>query len=140
MRHQYLPTQRGGLGVHESDGSDKYSWVMKVIIAGGRNHRWSAQDRETLDRYWKSLPITEVVSGSAPGADTRGIEWAKAKGIPYTEFPANWNKHGRAAGPIRNEQMAKYADALIVFMRFAGSGTRSMIRIARRNNIPTYYE
>lgn len=111
---------------------------MKVIIAGGRNHRWSV--RETLDRYWKLLPITEVVSGAAPGVDTRAVEWAKTKGIPYKLFPADWNKHGRPAGPIRNEKMVKYADALIVFMRFAGPGTRSIIRIARRNNIPIYYE
>lgn len=57
--------------------------------------------------------ITEVVSGVAHGVDKLGERWAQAHKIPVKQFPAQWNKYGNAAGPIRNREMAEYADALI---------------------------
>jgi len=60
---------------------------------------------EILDAFRSSRGVTIILSGCAPGADTLGIEWAEAKGIQVARFPADWNTHGRAAGPIRNQQM-----------------------------------
>ena len=40
--------------------------------------------------------------------------------------------HGRAAGPIRNKEMANNADALIAFWDGQSRGTRSMINLARK--------
>jgi len=50
-------------------------------------------------------------------------------------YPADWNRHGRAAGPIRNEKMAEVSDALIAFLDGKSRGTRSMIEIARRKGL-----
>lgn len=50
--------------------------------------------------------------------------------LQLNTFPADWNKHGRAAGPIRNEEMAQYADALIAFWDGKSRGTKSMISLA----------
>jgi hypothetical protein len=77
------------------------------------------------------LEVTEIVSGKARGADTLGEQYAKEKGIPVKEFPADWNKYGKAAGPIRNEEMARYADWLIAFWHPDCKGTTNMIRIMR---------
>lgn len=57
--------------------------------------------------------VSEVVSGTARGGDQLGEKWAERRGIPIERFPADWDSHGRSAGPIRNQQMIEYADALV---------------------------
>lgn len=101
---------------------------MKTIIAGGRHYVLSEEDLRRLDKLRTELPITEVVCGMASGADSDGRAWAVASGIRVREFPANWGKFGNAAGPMRNQEMAAYADALIAFS--GGSGTADMVRKA----------
>lgn len=78
-----------------------------------------------------SFKITEVVSGAAKGIDTAGEIWCASKGLPLTRFPADWRKHGRAAGPIRNRQMAEYADALILIWDGKSRGSANMLKTAR---------
>lgn len=97
---------------------------MKAIIAGGRDYQFTADDIAWLDQIHAKHPITEVVSGGADGADACGEKWAKAKGIPIQKFEADWTRYGNSAGPIRNKEMADYADACILFP--GGRGTRSM--------------
>ena len=82
--------------------------------------------------------ITEVVCGLAKGADTWGAEWARGLNIPVKEFPADWNKYGRAAGPIRNKQMADYADAAIVFIWDNSRGSKNMIETMQKLGKPVY--
>lgn len=100
---------------------------MKTIIAGGRNFNDYRLLKEKLDYYRKDHIITEVVSGCASGADNLGMLYATDNNIPIAKFPADWDKHGRAAGPIRNRQMAKYADALIAVWDGNSRGTKNMI-------------
>lgn len=101
---------------------------MKTIIAGGRDYQLSHEDHKALNRLRESIPITEVVCGMARGADLGGHAWAKVLGIPIAEFPARWNLHGKRAGPMRNQEMAKYAEALVAFP--GGNGTADMVRQA----------
>ena len=100
-----------------------------TIIAGGRDYNITMSDEAWLD----TLPIREVVSGGASGVDAGGEAWAKKRGIPIKRFPADWKTHGRAAGPIRNRQMAEYADAVVLFP--GGRGTDSMRREAERQGL-----
>lgn len=106
---------------------------MKLIIAGGRDYKPTAGDVEFLDLLYKIFKITEVVSGGASGADAFGEQWAGERCISIKRFPADWEAHGRFAGPIRNAQMAAYADALVAFP--GGAGTRNMIKEAKANNL-----
>jgi predicted Rossmann-fold nucleotide-binding protein len=106
---------------------------MKLIIAGGRDYAMTFQDHAALSAINANLGVTEVVSGAASGADKGGEQWATAVGIPVKQFPADWNAHGRAAGPIRNGQMAEYADALAVFP--GGRGTENMIKQAKAKGL-----
>lgn len=101
---------------------------MKLIIAGGRSFKGDKIHLQWLDSIHEQHRVTEVVSGKAPGADHFGEQWAAMRNIPVTPFPADWNKHGRAAGPIRNRQMAGYADGLAAFP--GGKGTANMLRQA----------
>lgn len=75
--------------------------------------------------------ITEVLSGGARGADKLGERWAVDNDIPYELWLADWEKHGKAAGQIRNRQMAENAEALIAFWDGRSRGTKNMIDTAK---------
>lgn len=111
---------------------------MKVIIAGGRAYRLTGQDLQKLNELHESYGFTEVVSGKCPtGADRGGELWADSVGLPVRPFPADWGKHGKAAGPIRNSEMAQYADAVILFP--GGKGTESMEFLAWKHGLESLY-
>lgn len=94
--------------------------------------------------------IDQIVSGNARGVDSVAERFAKKQGIDLAIFPANWEKHGKAAGPIRNEQMADYGVLVsgsrsielrllaIPFPGAEGGGTNHMITICENKGIPTF--
>lgn len=103
---------------------------MKCIIAGCRDCTDYQHLRFALHACGFVAEITEVVSGCARGADQLGEQWAKAIGLPVTQFPAEWGVHGKSAGPIRNQEMAAYAapgGALIALWDGKSRGTANMI-------------
>lgn len=100
---------------------------MKVIIAGGRNITNYQEVLAAVNRCDFSKEITEVVSGGARGVDSLGEEYAKRTHKDLVVFPADWNQHGKRAGPIRNKQMGDYADALIAVWDGESRGTKHMI-------------
>lgn len=102
---------------------------MKTIIAGGRDIDDFALVKEAVAE--SGFEITEVVSGKAPGVDSLGEQWARENDIPVKEFPADWDTHGKQAGPMRNRQMAQYADALVAIWDGQSRGTSNMIQNAR---------
>lgn len=108
---------------------------MMVIIAGGRGVTDYALVCSAVEA--SGFEITEVVSGNAAGVDLLGERWAAENGVAVRLFPADWHKHGRAAGPIRNRQMAAYADALIAIPT-GGPGTANMIKEAKAKRLHVY--
>lgn len=106
---------------------------MKTIIAGSRD----ITDYDYVEKAIKEsgFNITEVVCRGARGVDTLGASWANTYGVPVKYFPANWDKYGRGAGPIRNKEMALYADALIALWDGISKGTGDMIQQARLVNL-----
>jgi hypothetical protein len=107
---------------------------MKTIIAGGRDYHLTDEDFHKLDQLKGT--ISEVVSGCARGVDTTGEIWANKNNIPVKKLPADWNKYGKSAGYKRNQQMAEYADAVILFP--GGKGTNHMYDIAKRKGLDIY--
>lgn len=108
--------------------------TLKLVIAGGRNF----VDYELLKRTVKrnyDLEDLEIVSGAARGADKLGERFAEENGIPVKRFPADWNGKGKAAGYIRNAEMAEYADALLAFWDGESKGTNHMINLAKKNSL-----
>lgn len=98
---------------------------MKIIIAGGRNYVPQRKHRIEIIKIITSNKVREIVSGGCiTGADVFGECFAFFIGNPIKYFFADWNRHGKAAGPIRNEQMAKYADGCILLP--GGKGTANM--------------
>lgn len=111
---------------------------MKVIIAGSRHMPFSMF--HLIDEAVKksNFQVTEVVCGLARGADMFGGKWAVNNSIPVKTFPADWDEYGKAAGPIRNQQMAEYADALIVFIWDGSRGSADMLKRMERMKKPTF--
>lgn len=109
---------------------------MKVIIAGPKDFN----DYSVLSRAVEQsgFQITEVVSGKALGVDALGERWARERGIPIAEFPADWKAHGKFAGPKRNGEMADYADALVALWDGQSKGTGSMIKKAGNRRLMIY--
>lgn len=105
---------------------------MKVIIAGGRTFNDYQLLCEKCDHALSQQTEIEIVSGTANGADKLGERYAKEKGYSIKQFPADWNKFGKSAGYKRNEDMAKYGDALIAFWDGESKGTKHMIDLAKQ--------
>ena len=116
--------------------------VTRVIIAGSRNFDDYDLLRKKCGRLLK-MENVEIVSGHARGADTLGEKFAEENGIPLKVFPAQWDTYGKAAGPIRNRQMAEYAAQadcgfLVAFPKGESNGTRNMIRTAKWYDLTVY--
>lgn len=100
---------------------------MKVLVYGGRNYNdWQTLFGE-LHKIHKVTPITEIISGKARGADYLGGSWTVANSIKLTEYLANWDRDGKAAGPIRNQQMLDEGKPDLVIAFPGGAGTKDMI-------------
>lgn len=105
--------------------------ILRVIIAGGRTFENYELLKQELDSFRQEHEILEIISGGAIGADSLGEQYAKECGIPLKRFPALWNKYGKSAGFIRNEEMAKYGNFLIAFWDGRSVGTKHMIKKMR---------
>ena len=110
----------------------------RVIIAGSR----SFNDYELLREQCLSILQEKmrthrvvIVSGHARGADSLGERFAKEFSLPFELHPAKWRLLGKAAGMVRNAEMAKCSDALIAFWDGESSGTRHMINFARKRGL-----
>ena len=110
--------------------------MYKVIIAGCREFTDYSMLCSFADEVLAGMKDIEIISGGARGADALGERYAREHGYALKVFPAEWKKWGPVAGPIRNGEMAGYADALIAFWDGRSSGTLDMIRKARAKDLP----
>lgn len=117
----------------------------RVIVCGGRDFNDADKCNQALDFYLReSNDKYEIISGHAKGADTLGEQYAISNNIELTLFQADWNKYGRAAGPIRNRQMLDYAlkskAIIIAFWDGKSCGTKNMIDISTNAGVTVYIE
>lgn len=111
---------------------------MKLIIAGSRYGKPSSEFiAETLKLY-SIEGVTEIVSGTASGVDEQGEKYAGKVGLTIQPFYPDWGKHGKAAGPIRNREMADYADALLLIWDGESKGSASMRKEMLKQEKPVY--
>jgi hypothetical protein len=112
----------------------------KIIVAGGRKFNNYDLLKDKLDYYLKDK-INQgydivIVSGTATGADSLGEKYAIEKGYKIERYPAEWDNYGLSAGYKRNVEMAKVANACVVFWNGTSKGSKHMIDIATNRNIP----
>ena len=105
---------------------------MKLAVVGSRNFSDYELLKSKLDLIHKRKPITLIVSGGAKGADSLSERWAKENNIPTKIFIPDWNKFGKKAGFLRNEDIIKNSDAVIAFWDGESRGTLSSINLAEK--------
>lgn len=112
---------------------------MRILVCGGRHYSDRVYAWGWLDQlHYGVEPVTEVIHGSATGADEIASGWAKSRGIKETAVPANWHLYGRAAGPLRNHRMLELRpDRVIAFP--GGRGTADMTRQALDAGVTVWY-
>lgn len=130
------PCQGGGHGFKSHTFRNLFQMV-RIIIAGSRDFSDYRLLKAKLDSLIRDKEKTEIVSGTARGADLLGEKYAKENEIEIKRFPADWDKYGKSAGYRRNEEMAKYANACICFWDGKSRGTKSMIDLAEKYNLKT---
>lgn len=123
---------------------------MKILVCGGRDYKERTTVYLTLynlcnefglwteeDEYGNRLPHDiHIIAGAARGADSIAIDWAVVNWTYFTEYPADWDTHGKAAGPIRNQQMLDEGKPDMVVAFPGGRGTEDMVRRAKKAGIP----
>lgn len=100
-----------------------------VLACGGRDfqgHREAQFIYSTLDLIHSHRRVSRLIHGDAEGADTTAADWARGLGIEIKPFPANWLDYGRAAGPIRNQQMLHEGEPDLVVAFPGGKGTDNL--------------
>lgn len=124
---------------------------MNVLVCGSRTY---TDDEEApvlaclvrgLAEHIEISGYMTLIHGAAPGADTlagRAAETAPS-GASVDPYPADWNKHGKAAGPIRNQQMLDEGkpDMVIAFVDKPleeSRGTNDMVTRAKAAGLPVY--
>ena len=116
---------------------------MRVIIAGKRDFTNRSFVFDVLNEVFAQIGLPDlIIEGGAKGVDSIAHEYANAHNIPVSTIPADWRTYGRAAGSIRNQQMAELAGKdpdgeayLIAFWDGKSPGTGNMIKTAARLGI-----
>lgn len=120
---------------------------MRILVCGGRTfHNFQLLtialndiaiefDCKTDGEEGDWLPTFHIISGGAKGADSLAEDYATINGCAFTEYPADWNKHGKAAGPIRNQQMLDEGKPDLVVAFPGGNGTADMVSRAKKAGV-----
>lgn len=104
---------------------------MKVAIVGSRNFPDPERVRAVVRAILAKHPGTEIVSGGARGVDSWAEEEARAQGAPVRVFPADWDRHGKRAGFLRNKDIVAHADHVVAFWDGESKGTQHTMNLAR---------
>lgn len=119
--------------------------TVRLLVYGGRNYpagdAYNWLERYATDEVRNTLKcpdasITVLIEGGADGADRGGWEWGRDKHIALMRFPAKWDKHGKSAGPRRNQLMLSQGQPDIAVEFPGGRGTADMAQRLLAARIP----
>lgn len=119
---------------------------MKLAIVGSRTFNDEFLMAEYLTIFTTAYgftdevnpPDVEVISGGAKGADSLGERFAKINRCPVTIFKPDWDKYGKSAGFIRNQQIVDTCDIVLAFWDGKSKGTQDTINKAKKTKKPTF--
>lgn len=116
----------------------------RILVTGSRHWHDRSTVATALDEACSAVigrPVVIVHGGCPTGADAQAAAWAASAAVtcPVTAepYPADWHRHGRAAGPIRNAAMVRAgANLCLAFIRQGSRGASHCARLAERAGIP----
>lgn len=110
--------------------------MTRVLVCGGRDFADEVSAWNALSRLFDEIgEPSMIIHGGAPGADSIAEDYAQQTFCRSHVFRANWKKHGKSAGPIRNQRMIDEGRPELVVAFPGGRGTADMVRRARAANI-----
>jgi hypothetical protein len=107
----------------------------EVVVCGGRDHQPTSEDGRWVTYWLAWLSARVVVHGGARGVDRWAGTLAARLGLEAVCVPADWDAHGKAAGPIRNVAMAERFPVAVLALP-GGRGTADMCKTAGDLRIP----
>lgn len=107
-----------------------------VLVCGGRDYSHRSRVDDVLDFPSLGVHPTLIIVGSEAGADGLACDWASRNDIPCTVYWADWEAHGKAAGPLRNQRMLDEGKPDFVVAFPGGRGTADMVRRAKAAGVP----
>lgn len=115
---------------------------MRIIVTGSRAWPDPKKVHEELTQlYLQHGPFVLVHGACATGADAAAHHWHEVAGVwlgcHEVRYPADWERYGKKAGPLRNAEMvSKGADLVVAFPLFDSKGTLHTIELAEEAGIP----
>lgn len=131
-------------GLYEGPARERKA---RIIICGGRHFKDYDRLESTMNEVMSKIApwrdVIEIVSGHCEGADQLGELYAKNHNLPCKVFPAQWKKFGKAAGPIRNSEMVKYASeaempVVVAFRSPRTKGTNDTVKKATKQGFKVF--
>lgn len=112
--------------------------MKRILVCGGRDYSDRAAVGRALSAIQRKHGIAIIIQGAARGADMLAAEWGWERGVSVGSYPANWERDGKRAGPIRNQRMLDEGkpDAVVAFP--GGRGTADMVRRATEAGVPVW--
>lgn len=119
---------------------------LRILICGGRNYDDRTYFYHFMDRVIEKIRGTGesqkrdvvIIHGAARGADSLADDYGRERGLRVIRYPADWENHGRSAGPIRNKLMLTGGDPHVIVAFKGGRGTADMIRQGKKAGVPVY--
>lgn len=116
--------------------------MITVMVGGSRtitDIKWVFTE---LENYLRELyqkhkdPDFKIIEGGAKGVDQMAVTFAIKHNCRCKEYPADWDKYGKSAGPRRNQQMVVDCDYCILFWDGKSRGTKNDIDLCKKYNKP----
>lgn len=107
--------------------------MKTILVCGGRGYNDRRKVYETLDTQEKPF---RIIHGAARGADSLAADYGRDCNIPVTAFLAEWSRHGKSAGYVRNRRMLEEGPAPLVIAFLGGKGTAHMVKTEREAGVP----
>jgi hypothetical protein len=116
---------------------------FRVLVCGGRKYEDRSRVFHILDNALEAATLAErpfvLIHGGAKGADSLSGLWAEARQVSDVRvYEADWETHGRGAGPIRNQKMLTESQPHVIIAFEGGKGTADMIRQGKKAGVPVY--
>ena len=113
---------------------------MRILVTGSRD--W--HERDVIYEALSSVSVEKgdqvtVIHGGARGADYHAQECAYKLGYAVERHDADWEKYGKQAGYIRNQEMVNAgADICLAFIKNESKGATMCAKIADKAGIPVH--
>jgi len=105
---------------------------VRLAIIGSRDFTdFEFMETEVKNSFTNLRDIDIIVSGGARGADRLAERFAEKYEIPTLIFKADWDRHGKKAGYLRNVDIVKNADYVMAFWDGYSKGTKHSIELAQ---------